>query len=117
MADEDAAAEQPGGALLVAELEGKVVGFLALSMNRGAPFVRAELRAHGHVLELIVSEDQRGKGIGQALLSKAEEITKAAGYRALLVGLVEENTAARNAYTKFGFRPLTREMIKRLDRD
>ncbi|CAN1534828.1 RimI Acetyltransferases [Rhabdaerophilaceae bacterium] len=113
--DEDAVQKHPGGALLVADIDGSPIGFLALSMNKGSPFTRADMRGHGHVLDLIVSEDFRNQGIGQALLARAEELTKAAGYRNLLIGLVETNTNAQRAYTKFGFKPHAREMIKRIE--
>lgn len=115
IADEAAATEQPGGALLVADRGGQVVGFLALAMQSGVPFVRADLRQHGQVLDLIVADGLRGKGIGQMLLQEAERLTRAAGKKALLIGVVEENTSARHAYAKFGFEPLARELVKRLD--
>lgn len=116
-ADQNAAIQEPGGALLVAESAGTIVGFLALAIETGRPFLRADLRRHGHVLDLVIAGSTRGKGIGQALLAEAERLTIQAGCKALLIGVVESNTRAIAAYRKFGFEPSAREFMKRLDQD
>jgi GNAT superfamily N-acetyltransferase len=103
------------GALLVAEAGGVVIGFLALTIEPGVPFIRSEWRRHGLVMELVVAEGARGRGIGTALLAEAERLTRAADCRALLIGVVRGNDGAEALYRRFGFSPYAQEMLKRLD--
>ena len=71
----------------VAEVEGVVVGFIALMGNEvGAIFV--EPRLHG-------------AGVGKALMDKAREI-----HRDLEVEVFEANSIGRRFYSGYGFEPL-----------
>jgi GNAT superfamily N-acetyltransferase len=112
--DEGRVAET-GGTMLVAEIDGAVLGFLALAIEPGVPFIRQEWRRHGLVMELVVAEGARKRGIGTALLAEAERLTRAAGCRAMLIGFVSGNDGAEALYRRFGFRPNAQEMLKRLD--
>lgn len=113
--DEAHIAASEGGALLVAVEDGVVLGFLALSIEKGVPFVREELRRHGRVMDLVIAEAARGGGIGSALLKEAEGIARRAGCRSVLVGVVHGNEKAQAAYAKNGFQPYTLDMLKPID--
>jgi ribosomal protein S18 acetylase RimI-like enzyme len=115
LARDEARVAETGGALLVAAAEGRVLGFLALAIEPGMPFIRPELRRHGHIMELVVAETARGRGIGSALLAEAERLTRAAGCRTMLIGVVAGNAGAEALYRRTGFRPYALEMLKRLD--
>jgi putative acetyltransferase len=68
----------------VAEIDGEVKGFIALMANEvGAIFLQP---------------DCHGKGIGKALMDKAQNI-----HGNLEVEVFKENTIGRNFYSKYGF--------------
>ena len=77
----------PAADIWVAEFEEGVKGFIALMGNEvGAIF----LQPHCH-----------GKGIGKALMDKAQEL-----HGNLEVEVFENNTIGRNFYSKYGFEQL-----------
>jgi ribosomal protein S18 acetylase RimI-like enzyme len=102
-----------GGATLVAEAQGRVIGYLSLAFKAGEAFVHPDKRRHGHVQDIAVHADQRGRGIAQLLLAEAERITREAGLSGLALGMLVGNATAERAYARFGFQPHTIEMIKR----
>ena len=61
------------------------------------------MRRYGQVADLIVVEDARGRGIGRALLSQAEALTREAGLKRLAIGALAANAAAVGAYRRAGF--------------
>jgi ribosomal protein S18 acetylase RimI-like enzyme len=103
------------GALFVAECRGTIVGFLCWLVETGEPFVRAEVRRYGYVVDLVVASSHRGGGIGTTLLRQAEKLTRAKGLSRLSIGLLRGNEGAARAYERFGFAPHSTEMLKALD--
>jgi ribosomal protein S18 acetylase RimI-like enzyme len=87
--------EQP----LVAEIDGRVVGFAAL---RVVPCVFYE-DPHGEVTELYVEEGYRRLGVGRALLALAESMAKAKGVQELVVLTGSTNRKARRLYRSLGY--------------
>ena len=85
--------------LLVAELDGEIVGFLLLAivydLLEGAPV--------GYVQDLYVRADCRSRGLGTALLEKAVEDARARGAVELHVGVHPENELAIRFYEGRGF--------------
>jgi len=99
------------GRLLVATLDGAVVGVAALS------FVRA--LEHGGrsawLEELYVEPARRGGGIGTALLRAACEAAMAAGAVAVDLEVDAGHERAARLYARAGFRPLPRKRwVRRL---
>ncbi len=71
----------------VAKVDGEVKGFIALMGNEvGAIFLQPNFH---------------GKGIGKALMDKAQEL-----HGNLEVEVFKANTIGRNFYSKYGFKPL-----------
>lgn len=56
-----------------------------------------------NIHDLIVHPDYRGQGISQLLLAHVEQEAIARGCCKLTLEVLQGNTAARGAYTKFGF--------------
>jgi GNAT superfamily N-acetyltransferase len=83
----------------VYENDGKILGFL--SMVFYATFFHRVGTAQ--VNELVVDENQRGQGIGQALMKAAEMEARHRGMDELEVGTERDNLAAQVFYRKFGF--------------
>jgi len=85
--------------ILVAELDGAVVGYLRL-----AP--ATELACNAHVLQirgLAVAEEARGAGVGRALLRAAQEEARRRSARRLTLRVLAHNTPARTLYESEGF--------------
>ncbi|HEY9547937.1 MAG TPA: GNAT family N-acetyltransferase, partial [Kiloniellaceae bacterium] len=61
-----------GGLFLVAEVDGAVAGLITLDFKLGPVYVRPELRAHAHIVELVVDPARQRQGIGRALMAAAE---------------------------------------------
>jgi len=95
------------GIVLVAELDGRPVGYL---MAHLAAFPhRHHLRTRkpnleGYVAEVLVDKRARRRGVGLALFQEAERRMIALGCDNLQVGVSADNTAARRFYRDFGFR-------------
>ena len=105
--------DETGGHLLVAEVNGAVVGHMALWFDRMPPFAREELRDYGYIGDLFVRTAHRGRGIGAALVGEAERLARARGVRRILLGVLAGNPAEA-AYLKLGYRHYALEMIKEL---
>lgn len=84
---------------LVAEDDGQVVGWAALS-----PY--STRRCYRGVAEesVYVAEAARGRGVGRVLLGELIARAKAVGYWTLLAGIFPENVASVALHTALGFR-------------
>jgi phosphinothricin acetyltransferase len=84
--------------LIVAELEGAVVGYSCLSRFREKP-------AYDYTAELslYISPDQRGRGVGnelmKAILHRAAEL----GFHTVIGGITGGNVVSMKLHEKFGF--------------
>ena len=88
------------GLNLVAEVEGKLAGHLALlSVDESA----AELMCFVH-------QDFRRQGIATALCCVALDQAMAAGYQRISVFINTHNRAARHGLLKFGFEPVWEDL-------
>jgi putative acetyltransferase len=88
----------PAGALLLAELEGKVVGCVALRPLE--PPQTAELK------RLYVRPAGRGHGLGMALTLAALEHARGAGYRWVRLDTLPGMSEAQALYRRLGFREI-----------
>ena len=75
-------------------------------IKRGMPYSEEEKIGHDelYIAHLAVDKKFRRQGIGFQLLEHAEEKARRKGLTKLSLLTEIENTAARNLYTKFGFR-------------
>lgn len=84
---------------LVAEVSGKVVGFISII------FYRTVFHKGGTALinELIITNSERGKGIGHSLIQRAKEEALARRLDEIEVGTEKTNLATQRFYRKNGF--------------
>jgi ribosomal protein S18 acetylase RimI-like enzyme len=79
--------------ILVAEMDGEIVGLLHLERSR-----------HGFAeVAMAVAGDHRGRGIGSALLTAAIDTARAEGIHKLSLMVFAHNEAAIGLYRKLGF--------------
>ena len=96
---------------LVAEREGRVVGWIAL-----ARVSARECYAGVAEVSAYVAEDARGDGVGAELLAAVVESSDRAGIWTLETRAFPENEASLRLLRRFGFRAVgIRERIGRLD--
>ncbi len=97
------------GATWVAERDGQVLGFCSLYEG-------------GEIDPVVVTLDERSKGIGQALLEMAIDEAKSRGMRNVSIQPVARNVDAMRLYRRMGFRILghidmTLDLSGRADRE
>jgi len=103
------------GRVFVAELAGRVVGFVCV-WAKVPPDEPDDNPAHyAHVSDLVVRAAYRRRGIGRQLLSAAETYARAQGALALRIGVSAHNAAARHLYASAGFEECKIELVKHLD--
>ena len=85
-------------AVVVAESEGEVVGFAALSRYRSRP-------AYSTTVEdsVYVRHDQRGNGVGRALLAELVEVAAARGFHTMMARIVGGHDASIGLHGSLGF--------------
>ena len=84
---------------IVAEISGKIVGFISVI------FYRTVFHKGGTALinELIITQAERGKGIGGLLVKMAQDEALDRGFDEIEVGTEKTNTLAQGFYRKCGF--------------
>ncbi len=104
------------GAILVAELEGEIVGYT--SVFAAVPNDDPDETAYTYALvrDLSVLAAHRGQGIGSALLTAAKEFAHEHGATCLRIFALAGNTGAVSLYQRFGFKPRAIELEMPTDR-
>lgn len=96
---------------LVAELEGQVVGWAALSPTSPRPVYRGVAE-----VSIYLAEERRGQGIGRTLLGRLVDESEASGIWTLQAGIFPENVASVRLHRALGFQDVgVRERVGRLD--
>jgi GNAT superfamily N-acetyltransferase len=100
------AAEHPGGSVLVAEAEGRAVGFIVTGVDEElGDYVLPENRLVGRLSDLWVAPGARGRGAARALIAAAEARLRAAGINRAEVTAVVRNAEAQRLYAALGYAP------------
>ena len=105
---------ETGGAVFVAEEEGRAVGFVSVWAKVKARLIEEREYEYAYISDLVVLDAYRGRGHGRALLRRAEEHARAAGAKILRLGVLARNEQARGLYRAFGFEERVVEMTKPL---
>jgi GNAT superfamily N-acetyltransferase len=105
----DIAVPSPGSAMFVAEdAAGIPLGFVSLRTDRDY-FIDMPV---GHVVDIVVTREGEGRGVGRALLAAAERWAESAGYPWLTLHVFEGNQRARRLYERVGYVPEWTRMLK-----
>ena len=98
-----AACGRTRGTILVAEIEGRMVGFVCI-LSRVESEVMVELiREYAYITDLVVLEPHRRSGIGAELMREAEYYARSRGASRIRVGVLAANSAAHALYRKLGY--------------
>ncbi|GAB6990225.1 GNAT family N-acetyltransferase [Paenibacillus pini] len=108
----EASETNPSSCTLVAELDGEVVGMIALNQI----FSYAKSEKATQVSALIVSEEHRHQGLGKRLINSAEEWGRAQGSKILFLtsGNRVERAPAHAFYEHIGFEKTGYRFSKKL---
>lgn len=89
---------QPGSATLVAELDGEVVGFASVGRSRDE-----ETENEGELYAIYLQPACWNRGIGRALIERAEESMRASGFERALLWVLEGNARGERFYRAAGW--------------
>jgi putative acetyltransferase len=103
LGDPVAAYVDTGGAILIAERDGVVVGCVALATDGSSAF---------ELSKMAVSVRLRGRGVGRKLLAGAIDHARALGARSVFLGSSTKLPSAVHLYESFGFRHVPRETLR-----
>jgi phosphinothricin acetyltransferase len=88
-------------AVLVAEQEGEIVGFASLSPYKDRPAYATSVED-----SVYVRSDQRGAGVGRALLAELLEVASARGFHTVMARIVGHHEASIALHRAVGFEPV-----------
>ena len=89
---------------LVAEVNGKIVGYNMCRIEFGVSNLKTAFARKGHVISIAVMEEQRGKGIGHRLMEMGMHRIKEAGANEMYLEVRISNGNAIGLYRKLAFR-------------
>jgi len=99
--------------VLVAEKDGAVVGYAYAAIE---PLSWKELRGEcGFIHDLLVTEEARGSGVGDALLNASIDWLRERGMPRVMLWTAPHNHAAQRLFGRLGFRATMVEMTLELD--
>lgn len=84
--------------LIVAEMNGQVVGYCSLS-----PFRDKEAYERTVEISVYIDKEQRGNGIGRALMTEIIKLAKEIGHHTIIAGITAGNDVSVKIHEKFGF--------------
>jgi ribosomal protein S18 acetylase RimI-like enzyme len=95
--------ESENSELIVAEYDGKVVGYAKLEISKYPPVF--ERKSYGMISDIAVSGDYRRMGIGEALVDEAAEWFAKKNIDRIEMRVVSANSVGRGFWEKMGFKP------------
>ncbi|MFD0905093.1 GNAT family N-acetyltransferase [Actinomadura sediminis] len=94
--------KDPNNTVVVAEIDGEIIGTLQLTYIPGLTYAGGE---RAQIEGVRVALDQRGHGVGQALIGWAVDQARARGCRLVQLTTDRQRPDAIRFYQKMGFRP------------
>jgi GNAT superfamily N-acetyltransferase len=105
---------ETSGKIFVAESEARVIGMVCVFARVKSREVDEEEYEYAYVSDLVILADHRSRGLGRALLKRAEDHAKSQGAKLLRINVLAQNEVARNLYLECGFGELVMSLQKSL---
>ena len=105
--------ESPEAEVVVAEIDGELVGSGYALIKEAKPYLK-----HAHYAYLgfmYVKPQYRGQGVNKAILEALKQWSVSQNIREIRLEVYEDNTVAKKAYEKAGFKGNLLEMRMELD--
>ncbi|MDL5165633.1 GNAT family N-acetyltransferase [Proteus faecis] len=96
--------------LLVADLDGKVVGFSMAQIQETPMFNCLVQRKYAYIYDIIVDPSIRSQGVGSLLLTAMKEWAKSEKMTHLELSVLAENGAAKRFYQREGLKEVSSVM-------
>lgn len=104
------------GAIFVAVADAEVIaGFACIWLEHEAGTYLSTLVDYAYISDIVVRAPYRGRGIGQALLARAEAYARQVQAHTLRLNVLALNATAQRSYHRAGFRDYELSLLKRLD--
>lgn len=100
--------------IFVYENEGEIVGFILLQAKTRPDFDFMLPGKYCYIMDIIVTENHRGKGFGTALMNAAKAWAKGRDCSFVNLDVLVNNPGAIKLYEKLGFIPKAQEMYCKL---
>jgi ribosomal protein S18 acetylase RimI-like enzyme len=107
-----ARATDPRSVFLVAEREGRLVGFIVATVEKEIPIYR--LDEFGFIHDLWVEPEYRNEGVGRQMTMLLIERFRAIGVKQIRCDTAAKNDIARQMFESCGFRPSVVEMLNEI---
>lgn len=102
------------GHMVIAEQDGRAVGWAFAYEEHGELFVTEPERRHGFLAEIYVAPEARGRGHGKALIAAVEGWSRGRGHKLLTINVLAGNARAIRSYQAAGYAPYTTMMRRYL---
>lgn len=106
--------EQESFRAYLALQDDRPVGYIAVRLVDRPGNVLMSRRRYLDVEQIGVAPDERGKGVGHALLERVKKFARQQGLQRIELNVWAENAEARRAFTAWGFRTQSERMALEL---
>ena len=106
--------EQYRGTLFVAEIDGRIAGYVAVWARTRSDEPDDGPTEFAHISDFVVLPEYRRHGLARQLLARAEDYARSHGALWLRLGVKGGNTAAYAFYAKAGFTEFSSQLEKKL---
>ena len=105
--------DKSDGKIFVIEEEGLVAGLVVVLISEKEDSPAVSLEQFGYVMDLVVLRKYQGKGLGSALMSRAEEYIKDKGLKWMQLDVSKGNPAL-DFYLRAGYKEKSTRLEKKL---
>jgi len=102
------------GSVVIAEVDQTVVGFVGVIARVDPNEPDEEATPYTYISDLVVLPAYRRRGIGTALLRRAESYARDRGMTLLRINVLAKNQVAGQLYRTFGFSDYRTQLVKRV---